>query len=132
MPGWTIDTLYVHLETLLREQDRRMVERFDAQEKALNAALASAALAVDKAEDAARRWRADANEWRQAMTDREEKFMSRTDAVARFENLSRQMSEVKEAQSSSSGRSEGINLLWAVIIGGLGVAVGVIALIVRF
>lgn len=52
-------------------------QRFDDQEKAVQAALASAEKAVDKAERQGERWRESANEWRGAMTDRERDFLSR-------------------------------------------------------
>lgn len=51
--------------------------RFEEQEKAVKAALASAETAVNKAEVSAERWRNNANEWRGAMADRERDFLSR-------------------------------------------------------
>lgn len=56
-----------HFETLLAEQEKRYAQRFDAQEKAIAVAEANA-----------EKWRANANEWRQAMTDRERNFLPRS------------------------------------------------------
>ena len=39
--GWTIKTLKEHMESILREHDRRFEQRFQAQESALKAALAA-------------------------------------------------------------------------------------------
>lgn len=38
---WNIRTLKEHVETVLREQDRRFEQRFEAQEKALQTALSA-------------------------------------------------------------------------------------------
>lgn len=61
-----MDTLKEHHEAL-RDADRRAVEL----------ALSAAKEAVSVAEVNADRWRASANEWRGAMSDRERDFMSR-------------------------------------------------------
>lgn len=65
-PEWTVSTLKEHLDEL-RQADQR----------AVNAALAAAKEAVAIAETNAERWRASANEWRGAMNDRERNFISR-------------------------------------------------------
>jgi hypothetical protein len=48
-----------------------------AADKGVSAALASAEKAVDKAEASSEKWRANANEWRSAMGDRERNFLTR-------------------------------------------------------
>lgn len=85
--GWSVDTLKDYIERLIHEHDRRFEQRFIAQEKAVQAALASASMAVDKALSSAEkandkyeadveRWRQANNEWRAAMLDRETKFVT--------------------------------------------------------
>ena len=73
--GWTIDVLKSHVDRLLTELDRRYDQRFAAQEQAVDKALASIEKATDKAERDIERWRAASNEWRNAMDDRESKFV---------------------------------------------------------
>jgi hypothetical protein len=91
--GWTVDTLSAHFQSLLNQYDRRYTERFDAQEKAVLAALASAEKAVAAALASAERasgvlevqskeWRAAANEWRGAMADRERDYPTRTEVLS--------------------------------------------------
>jgi len=58
------------------ERDRRYSELRDADSRAVQAALAASEKAVLKAEDEAKAWRANANEWRAAMTDREKRFVT--------------------------------------------------------
>jgi hypothetical protein len=56
---------------------REIDQRFAAHDRAVQAALASAKEAVDKAETNAEKWRNSANEWRGAMGDRERDFLTR-------------------------------------------------------
>ena len=58
--GWTVDTL----RALMDERDKRYMERFIAQEKAIEVAQATA-----------KDYRSAANEWREAMKDRESQFV---------------------------------------------------------
>lgn len=62
MSIWNVDSL----RELMAEQEKRHEQRFSAQE-----------LAVAIAERAADKWRDQANEWRQAMLDRERNFFSK-------------------------------------------------------
>lgn len=71
--GWTLETL----KTLMDERDRRYGEVSTAKEKAVEIALANAEKAVLVSERNAEKWRDNANEWRQAMTDRERNFLPR-------------------------------------------------------
>lgn len=71
--GWTLETLKV----LMDERDRRYGEVSIAKEKAVEIALANAEKAVLVSERNAEKWRDNANEWRQAMTDRERNFLPR-------------------------------------------------------
>ncbi len=71
--GWTLETL----KTLMDERDRRYGELSTAKEKSVEVALANAEKAVMVSERNAEKWRDNANEWRQAMTDRERNFLPR-------------------------------------------------------
>lgn len=71
--GWTLTSL----RALCDERDRRYGELAAAQAKAVDAALAAAKEAVAVAEANSEKWRANANEWRNAMDDRERDFLSK-------------------------------------------------------
>lgn len=71
--GWTVETLHAHIKAVMDERDKRY-----------EAALASAALAVEKAEGIADRWREHANEWRAAMTDKDKNFLTKDVARGYF------------------------------------------------
>lgn len=60
--GWTVDTLLA----LMNERDKRYEQNRIAVEKALELADVNT-----------EKWRASANEWREAMNDRERKFVTK-------------------------------------------------------
>jgi hypothetical protein len=105
----TIDSIRLDMEG----RDKRYTERAEAQDKAVSAALAAqkeavaAALAasdkaVEKAEATAEKWRASANEWRGAMSDRDRELPSRrevTGEVMRLEATIKPLTAYVAAQS---------------------------------
>jgi len=118
--AWNVDTLKAHFE-----------QRFTDNEKAVNAALAAAALAVDRAETNAEKWRANANEWRAAMTDRETKFMAQETAEAHFKDIERRLADLsKSRDTTAGGKSDRTQMIaWGVSLISLGIAA--ISLITR-
>jgi hypothetical protein len=107
--GWTIETLYVHFTALMSEH-----------EKAVKAALASSETAVNKAEYNSEKWRDSANEWRQAMDDREVKFMPRTEYTsahqALIDRLGAMESRITKIESTGAGLKQG----WGYLVGAIG------------
>jgi hypothetical protein len=110
--SWTVDMLKEHVVTLIHLNDKRYEERFigqvqavkdalAAQEKAVNAALVAAEKAVLVAENNAQEWRKGANEWRQAMTDRESRFVGNSEFTL-----------LKERLDISAGGSKGMRDLY--------------------
>ncbi len=117
-----VDARFEQQQKLDEESDRRYAQRFEAQQQALNAALAAAKEAVAnalqaskeavlKAEDAANKRFDSVNEFRQTLTDQAQTFMSKAEADARLKAVEDDISKI-------SSRSEGANNLW-LIIGGL-------------
>lgn len=113
---WTPSLVLKHVNALMAANDKRYEERFAAQEKAVkdalasqekavNAALAAAEKAVLVAETNGAQWRAGANEWRAAMTDRERNFATQADFAA-----------VKERIDRSEGGGKGQHDMWGWII----------------
>lgn len=145
--GWSTDTLKDYFERLVHDADRRYEQRFVAQEKAVEAALEASALATSKAEQDNQRWRDAANEWRDAMNDREVRFMPRNEAAAELGNfakqleehvkaraflidsLQKQISELQTWRASTEGKSTGLSAGWGYLVGAIGLAATVIAII---
>ena len=114
--GWTVETLKQFLTTALNDMsatpltirtsdDLRYQQRFDASEKALQAALASAKEAVNaalaasdravsKAEMAAEKRFEAVNEFRGTLQDQAARMLTRTEADARFEALTEKVSTI--------------------------------------
>ncbi len=120
---WTPEIVRDHVTALIGANDKRYEDKFAAsdkavlsalasQEKAVNAALAASEKAVLVAENNAEKWRANANEWRGAMGDRERNFAQKSDLEA-----------LKERIDRTEGRSSGIRersgdsrATWAIVI----------------
>ena len=117
---------------LINERDKAYNQRFDAQEKAVAAALAAAKEAVTKAESAAEKRFDSVNEFRNTLKDQQINLMPRSETIALLKALDEktQSNDVRITQLIS--RSEGANWLWGVItgVGGLmaGVALAIVSL----
>src|SRR4029077_14832968 len=107
--GWTLDTLYTHFMSLLAEH-----------EKAVKAALASADMAVNKAEYNSEKWRDSANEWRQAMDDREVKFLPRTEYQGAHQALIDRIGALENRVTKNEGTGQGLKQGWAILIAAAG------------
>jgi hypothetical protein len=113
-----------HLRVLMDERDVRYGQRFEAQQKALDAALASqkeatanalaaADRAVTKAEDASNKRFDSVNEFRQTLTDQANSFVSKDAYKAMEDKVSALTSRLDNIRSSA----EGAGKLWAMIVG---------------
>lgn len=109
-----------------------MDSRFESQEKAVMAALAAAEKAVNKAEDDAKSWRANANEWRSAMTDREARFatVEMLSAVReKIDTLAALVGSMSSRIERAEGRGQGMQASWGYLVGAIGLAATVIGIV---
>lgn len=163
--GWTLETLYLHLQRQLDDMRATLQERYETQTKALDAAfiaqqiatqtaltaaenavqtaLISAEKAVTKAEAAADKRFESVNEFRAQLADQAATFISRTESDAKREALTEKLdSQAKhvnefEAQVVSrldlmQGKSTGVNASWGYLVGAVGLAGAVVALVLTF
>lgn len=115
-PGWTLETLHVHLLKIMDERDRRYQERFVAQEQALRlaldsvnkefhehvkqvreetkAALAAADKAIVKSEEANQRRFESVNEFRAQLSDQAATFLPRQEYDRSLGGLSRRLEDL--------------------------------------
>jgi len=84
------------------------------------AALAAAEKAVQVAEVNSEKWRANANEWRMAMGDREEHFVKKENFDTTFQNLAKDIKELKERLDVSTGKGQGYEKVWGWIVAAAG------------
>jgi homoserine kinase len=115
-----------HFEAVLAERDIRYQQRFEAQTKAIDAALSSAEKAVTKAETATERRFEGVNEFRQTLSDQAATFISRVEYAA----LEKRVTELATKQEKDTSRGEGIGLSAKFVVGALTAAVAVIAIVV--
>src|SRR5688572_16340560 len=93
--GWTVDTLKEHLEAVISGNDARYNQRFDAQEKAVSAALAAAKEAVSKAETAIGERLKLLNEFRQQSADRDQTMIQRKEVEAMLNGITEKIGDLQ-------------------------------------
>lgn len=126
------------IEDFLEERDRRYSERFDAQEKAVAAALAAAKEAVIKAELSADKRFEGVNEFRATLSDQASTFMPRGEAHAMMQRLDDKIdsesTRLQEKLDSTNGllaalnnsvekvagTKQGLTDAWIIMLGALG------------
>ena len=92
--------------------------RFDAQEKAVNAALAASDRAVNKAEMASEKRFDAVNEFRAALADSARLLMPRIEAEQRIAPLDKMISDLKTTVEAKDNKGAGISIgLMAVVTG---------------
>lgn len=119
--GWTVDTLKHHFDDL-RTDDQR----------AVNAALASAEKANDKSEAAQRAVNVTQNEFRQTLKDQASTLMPIKEAEAKFDALQKQVTTIADTQKISGGKSSGLRDGWAYLVAVIGMILAAVGLILAF
>jgi len=126
-----------YLTALLREKDLRDQQRYDAQTKAVDAALraqqeavaaalAAAEKAVAKAELAAERRFESVNEFRAQLSDQAATFMPRGEAEARLNVLSDKIDELKDGAAKTTGQNTGKSASWVYLVQFMGLISGLV------
>jgi hypothetical protein len=103
------------LRELMQETDKRYAERFQAQEKFHAAALAASEKQVALAEANAEKWRANANEWRGAMDDREGKFVLKDSLGPELSALHKEVDVLRENAQLTAGKGAGMTTMWGYV-----------------
>ena len=104
------------VKAIIDERDIRYTQLADAKEKAISAALAAAEKAVTVAEINSQKWRENANEWRQAMDDREAQFVKADNFGTTVANIEKDIKELKGRIDIHDGKGAGVNQIWLIIV----------------
>jgi len=104
--------------------------RFEAQEKAVNAALAAAQKAVDKAETAAEQKFESVNEFRAALSDSSRLNLPRTEFEQVHRTLSDKIDELATRLNARDNRGEGMSQVWVVIVAALALVASIVGIFV--
>ena len=145
--SWTVNTLHDHITEILAQMERRLDDRFEAQEtatktaldsakEAVNAAMAAAEKAVLKAEQLATTRAAQQNEWRETVGDLVGTALTRVEYAASHEvlveRIGRTESRLDKSEGTNSGSSKTVGYLFAGIGGIAGLIGIVVALLAMF
>ena len=129
-----------HLRDLIREADLRYQQRFDASEKAIaiqfatqiaavNAALAAADRAVQKAEAANEKRFESVNEFRGLVADQQRTLMPREESMVLFHSLTDKIDKLEKIMDGISSERLGIKGGWGYAVGVIGVLLALMSLI---
>lgn len=100
--------------------------RFEAQEKAVQSALAAADRAVQKAESATEKRFEGVNEFRASLADNSRTLMPRAEAEQQFKALAEKTDAVVVRLNTMDDRARGSNETWGYIVGLVGMAVAIL------
>lgn len=134
---WSIDTLYVHLSRIVEDLDKRqtldMNGKFQllstallAVEKSASAALASSAMANEKAENAMEKRFEGVNEFRGAMGDQASRFITRSEVDQRMAASDKETAGLGSRLDRLEARSGGLRDGWGYLVGLVGLIAGVV------
>ena len=85
----------------------------------MNSAFAASEKAIVKSDVNAEKWRENANEWRAAMMDREQKFAPRSEMDTEIKSIRMELSGLKESRDRGTGAhaQQGDNRAWLAAAG---------------
>lgn len=115
------------IAAIINERDRQYSQRFEAQEKAVAAALSAAKEAVLKAEAASEKRFESINEFRNTLKDQQTALVTRNEVDIRFKALENTIASLSTRIAENSARSAGAEWLWGVIVGVGGLLIGVMS-----
>lgn len=130
--GWTTDTLRADVLGRLGELDKRYEQRFEAQEKAVVAAITAADRAVGKAETATEKRFDGVNEFRASLSDLTATMMPRQEAMVQINNLAERINKLEAFINMSHGRGKGLSDTWGYVVGAIASATAIVAVILSF
>lgn len=120
-----------YVDVRFEAQEKAVAAALAAQEKAVAAALAAAKEAVTKAETATERRFENSNEWRNTVETLQRTYMPRTESEQQLKALTARVDVLAGRVNSREERGRGMGEIWAYIIGGVGVVAALVAIFWR-
>lgn len=120
------------LLSIINERSLANNQRFDAQEKAVAAALAAAKEAVAKAEAAAEKRFDAVNEFRATLKDQQATLIPRVEVDVRIKAIEAKIADDEARIVQIVSRNEGSSQLWQGIAVALGIGIAALTLFVGF
>ena len=120
-----MDTLSVSLreyvDTRFEAQEKAVNAALAAAQQAVNAALVAAQKAVEKAEVATEKRFENSNEWRNTVETLQRTYMPRVESEQRFSTLDEKLVGVIKRAASRDDRGMGLHQGWLILISVLGI-----------
>jgi len=107
-----------------------MIQRFNDQDKAVQAALLAAKEAVLKAETASEKRFESVNEFRGQLADQTATLIPRAEADTRFNALAEKISDLTDRVNKTDGAKTGSDLTWGKIVTLVSVVGAILAIVV--
>jgi hypothetical protein len=125
-------SLRQYVDGRFEAQDKAVAAALAAQEKAVTAALAAADRAVAKAETATDKRFENSNEWRNTVETLQRTYMPRTEADQLLKALSEKIDELTARVNSRDDRGRGLSQGWMMLVGAVGLIATVVGLVAFF
>jgi hypothetical protein len=125
-------SLREYVDNRFEAQDKAVAAALAAQEKAVTAALAAADRAVAKAEAASERRFESMNEFRGALSDSARLLMPRLEAEQQFRALTEKIDQITKRVNSRDDQGRGLSQGWLILIGAVGLIATVVGLVSLF
>lgn len=132
MDRWNSNTLHDHLTAMLLELEKRMDQRFTAQETATNAALVAAEKAVLKAEALASDRASQQNEWRGTVNDLIQTMMPRSEYEQAHGSMETQLASITSRMDQTQGQQKGASATVAYVFAAAAGVVAIGSLVLTF
>jgi hypothetical protein len=116
---------------LINEHKNANTQRFEAQEKAVSAALAAAKEATAKAEGAAEKRFDSVNEFRATLKDQQAMLIPRAEVDAKLHSIEEKIAVNAVQVAQLNSKAEGVAQLWGFISVGAGIIIAGSALFLR-
>jgi len=140
---WTLGALKTYLEQRISDNDRRYLELFErqtsssgqvlsAQREAVNAALAAADRAVQKAEIASEKRFDAVNEFRSTLADQQRNLIPRSEVVLSIAALTEKLDGCIKQVDALQAERRGVQGGWGYAVGVIGFVLAITSVIVLF
>lgn len=125
-------SLRQYVDTRFEAQDKAVAAALAAQEKAVTAALAAADRAVAKAETASEKRFESINEFRGALADSARLLMPRSEAEQSFRSMTEKLDELTTRVNARDERGRGLSQGWLFLVAAIGLVATVVGLVAFF
>jgi vacuolar-type H+-ATPase subunit I/STV1 len=128
--SWTPETLYLHFSQRISELDRRVLDRFEAQQRSVEQLSEASERALTKAETATENRFASVNEFRAVLTEQSGTLATRSEVNIITRQLEDRVREIQSRMDRLQGNASGFHAGWSYVIAGVAVSGTLIAILI--